>query len=39
MTWQTRFDRLLNAMSQGEPHKVEKRAEKATKKDQPRSVE
>lgn len=26
MTWQGRFDRLLKAMSQGEPHKAEKRA-------------
>jgi hypothetical protein len=25
MTWQERFDRLLRAMSQGEPHKAEKR--------------
>jgi hypothetical protein len=29
MTWQNRFDRLLKAMTQGEPHKAEKRAEKA----------
>jgi len=28
-TWQGRFDRLLTAMSQGEQHKAEKRAEKA----------
>jgi len=28
MTWQNRFDRLLKAMTQGEPHKAEKRAEK-----------
>ena len=27
MTWQDRFDRLLKAMSQGEPHKAEKRAQ------------
>jgi hypothetical protein len=27
-----RFDRLLKAMSQGEPHKAEKRAEKAAEK-------
>jgi hypothetical protein len=26
MTWQSRFDRLLKAMSQGEPHKAEKKA-------------
>jgi hypothetical protein len=26
MTWQDRFDRLLKAMSEGEPHKAEKRA-------------
>jgi hypothetical protein len=25
MNWQERFDRLLKAMSQGEPHKAEKR--------------
>lgn len=25
MTWQDRFDRLLKAMAQGEPHKNEKR--------------
>jgi hypothetical protein len=25
--WQERFDRLLNAMSQGEPHKAQKRSE------------
>jgi hypothetical protein len=29
--WQERFDRLLKGMSQGEPHKAEKRAEKAAK--------
>lgn len=28
MTWQKPFDRLLKAMSQGEPHKAEKRSEK-----------
>ena len=28
MTWQERFDRLLKGMSEGEPHKAEKRAEK-----------
>lgn len=33
MTWQDRFDRLLKAMASGEPHKVEKRAEKSTKSD------
>jgi len=33
MNWQKPFDRLLKAMSQGEPHKVEKRAEKAAEKD------
>ena len=32
MTWQERFDRLLKAMAQGEPHKAEKRAEKAAAK-------
>jgi hypothetical protein len=32
MNWQGRFDRLLKAMSQGEPHKAEKRAEKAETK-------
>jgi hypothetical protein len=33
-----RFDRLLKAMSQGEPHKAEKRAEKAakTRQDEPK---
>ena len=25
MSWQSRFDRLLKAMSQGDPHKAEKR--------------
>jgi hypothetical protein len=36
--WQERFDRLLKAMSQGEPHKAEKRAEKAADrpKEQPK---
>ena len=34
MTWQDRFDRLLKAMSQGEPHKAEKRAEKVAKQKQ-----
>jgi hypothetical protein len=34
MTWHDRFDRLLKAMSQGEPHKAEKRAEKAAAKPQ-----
>lgn len=29
MTWLNRFDRLLKAMSHGEPHKAEKKAEKA----------
>lgn len=29
MTWQSRFDRLLKAMTQGEPHKAEKRPDKA----------
>jgi hypothetical protein len=28
MTWQDRFDRLLKAMVQGEPHKAEKYLEK-----------
>lgn len=28
MNWQNRFDRLLKAMTQGEPHKAEKRADK-----------
>ena len=32
MTWQDRFDRLLKAMSEGEPHKAEKRAEKTAEK-------
>jgi hypothetical protein len=27
MAWQRRFDRLLKAMSQGEPHKAEKRSQ------------
>jgi hypothetical protein len=36
-SWQDRFDRLLKAMSQGEPHKAEKRAEKAEKKQAERS--
>jgi hypothetical protein len=30
-----RFDRLLKAMTQGEPHKAEKRAEKAAEKQSP----
>jgi hypothetical protein len=36
--WQSSFDRLLKAMSQGEPHKAEKRAEKAAEreKEQPK---
>jgi hypothetical protein len=29
MTWHERFDRLLKAMSEGEPHKAEKRASKS----------
>ena len=29
MTWQNRFDRLLRAMTLGEPHKAEKRAKEA----------
>ena len=29
--WKGRFDRLLKAMSQGEPHKAEKRQEKSPK--------
>jgi hypothetical protein len=28
MKWHDRFDRLLKAMTQGEPHKAEKRAGK-----------
>jgi hypothetical protein len=28
MTWHERFDRLLRAMSEGEPHKAEKRQQK-----------
>jgi len=32
MTWQKPFDRLLKAMSQGELHKAEKRAEKVAEK-------
>jgi hypothetical protein len=28
MRWQNRFDRLLKAMSQGEPHKAEERSQK-----------
>jgi hypothetical protein len=40
MTWQGRFDRLLKAMSQGGPHKAEKREQaKIVKKDQPPRVE
>ena len=31
MTWQDRFDSLLKAMVGGEPHKAERRAEKAVK--------
>jgi hypothetical protein len=27
-SWQDRFDRLLKAMSEGEPHKAEKRQQK-----------
>jgi len=30
--WMNRFDRLLKAMSKGEPHKAEKRAEKVAQK-------
>jgi len=32
LTWHDRFDRLLKAMSQGEPHKAEKRRDKAPEK-------
>lgn len=32
MAWQERFDRLLKAMSQGEPHKAEKRDKPAQPK-------
>jgi hypothetical protein len=32
MGWQNRFDRLLKAMSQGEPHKAEERTAKAQRK-------
>jgi hypothetical protein len=35
MHWQERFDRLLKAMSQGGPHKAEKREQKP--KEQPKS--
>jgi hypothetical protein len=36
MAWQKRFDRLLKAMSEGEPHKAEKRQRKvADGRDQP----
>jgi hypothetical protein len=31
MTWHDRFDRLLKGMAQGEPHKAEKRPQKAVK--------
>jgi hypothetical protein len=31
--WQERFDALLKAMSQGEPHKAEKRAEAKNARD------
>lgn len=34
MTWADRFDRLLKAMTEGEPHKAEKRAKA---EDQPSS--
>ena len=38
MGWQDRFDRLLKAMTEGEPHKAEKRAGKAEKqKEQPQA--
>jgi len=38
MAWQDRFDLLLEAMSQDEPHKAEERAEKAAarSKEQPK---
>jgi len=35
MTMLERFDRLLKAMSQGEPHKAEKRAEAEKNKPRP----
>jgi hypothetical protein len=34
VTWHDRFDRLLKAMSQGEPHKAEKRGQKTAAKPQ-----
>jgi hypothetical protein len=34
MRWQNSFDRLLKAMSQGEPHKAEQRAEKGATRPQ-----
>lgn len=35
MTWQERFDRLLHAMSQGEPHKAEKRVSASKQPQEP----
>lgn len=37
MTWHDRFDRLLKAMSQGEPHKAEKREKPAVQPQRPKS--
>jgi hypothetical protein len=37
MKWQERFDRLLKAMASGEPHKAEKRADKAKPEERPKS--
>ena len=35
MTWQDKFDRLLKAMTQGQPHKAEKRQSKPPNDNQP----
>lgn len=39
MTWHDRFDRLLKAMSQGEPHKAEKRQKPNDSESKPRGSE
>jgi hypothetical protein len=33
MTWQKSFDRLVKAMTQGEPHKAAKRRERSEKRE------
>jgi len=37
MGWENRFDRLLKAMSEGEPHKAEKRASERPRPSEPDS--